>query len=811
MTNKREKVIEMADKNLVIMQEDPNVQELDPPTPLQNSEGGRMGLEQEGIKNRSASNRLGTSESLIQSSIKRFLIGSSVESAINEESMHSNPDWMAPHSKKETNREIKQVTAMADAHIEPMLSSNAENEAVNSDEHTEKVVIESGEKLLELLPGFHDWDGYETSSNRAMDGSVCNLETMPDDASGFNLSLNGSMNEAASLSGMKYTAEIEAEIRDLTLDRSVEDGILRRLIRLILSNLEESVELSQGEIMDKYYCLIREIRNYSPWDLMGACESELLSILDEAGVDWTVIDRDLEINIGSYNDARGLWLQLIAMMRLNRNIEFTEDHVNSILEMFKILEESDTGSDIYAPDLTPASSSSDNESQALSDSQGDSGLDGNVNEQTDNMVIELANTVPKYVWLGDGVVGELLPHLDELNIERWRLVRVLSGPELDDLDLEMVERASSGENERESDYNADSGWSTSTCSSEPSSAGMFNNAMEVYCDDALVEQSVNLTFIGENGLPPVVAQPIPLAPIMDLKNSPQVTGDIDSVSKNMGSCSDTELEANLEVALMVDQCTALVEAPNGGSELLGEANSIDGTMAGLVTKLVSMSKVDAGNGVQNEVASVSNNLDGLIDACIGQKCTDIDAISAKNEALGSSTSICDDLGVLVPMTKCSRQDFGGAGQDNSKCEITKESYVELDIQPKEEEDKKKQVLLAQSLSSGESQDKGAENIMGGTVASMGEKIRDLMACGFSSLESSLVKQLDKLENNIGTSLGSEVLDSFEGMQGLQEYFDVPSCTGGAVSTVGDLAMLPSGYKKESRKSTGLPPGGQIEK
>ena len=49
------------------------------------------------------------------------------------------------------------------------------------------------------------------------------------------------------------------------------------------------------------------------------------------------------------------------------------------------------------------------------------------------------------------------------------------------------------------------------------------------------------------------------------------------------------------------------------------------------------------------------------------------------------------------------------------------------------------------------------------------------------------------------------------MQGLQEYFDVPSCTGGAVSTVGDLAMLPSGYKKESRKSTGLPPGGQVEK
>ena len=236
---------------------------------------------------------------------------------------------------------------------------------------------------------------------------------------------------------------------------------------------------------------------------------------------------------------------------------------------------------------------------------------------------------------------------------------------------------------------------------------------------------------------------------------------------------------------------------------------MDGTMAGLVTKLVSMSKVEAGNGVQNEVASVSNNLDGLIDACIGQKCTVIDAISAKNEVLGSNTSICDDLGELVPITECSRQDFGGAGHDNSKCEITKESYVELDIKPKEEEDKKKQVLLAQSLSSGKGQEKGTENIMGETVASMGKNVRDLMAFGFSSLESSLVKQLDKLENNIGASLRSEVLDSIEGMQGLQEYFDVPSCTGGAVSTVGDLAMLPDG-KKESRKSTGLPPGGQFE-
>ena len=202
---------------------------------------------------------------------------------------------------------------------------------------------------------------------------------------------------------------------------------------------------------------------------------------------------------------------------------------------------------------------------------------------------------------------------------------------------------------------------------------------------------------------------------------------------------------------------------------------------------------------------------GLVGTCLDQKGGDMGIVAAKNGVLGSNTSMCNNLGELVPIAEYNRQYVGGAGYDNTNCncEVTKELDVKLDMQPKEAEDKKKQVLLTQSLSSGRGQEKGTENIMGETDASIDKNVRDLMAFGFSSLESSLVKQLDKLENDIGASFGSEVLDSVKGMQGLQEYFDVPSCIGGAVSTVGDLAMLPDG-KKESRKSTGLPPGGQFE-
>ena len=51
-----------------------------------------------------------------------------------------------------------------------------------------------------------------------------------------------------------------------------------------------------------------------------------------------------------------------------------------------------------------------------------------IDEQTEQSIIEpaeLDGCIPRYVAVGDGMVGELLPVLDENGTQRLRLVRIL--------------------------------------------------------------------------------------------------------------------------------------------------------------------------------------------------------------------------------------------------------------------------------------------------------------------------------------------------------------------------------------------------
>ena len=137
------------------------------------------------------------------------------------------------------------------------------------------------------------------------------------------------------------------------------------------------------------------------------------------------------------------------MMRLCGDILLTEDNVNRVLELYRALGESDAGSDWNALGLTPSSSSDDISTQS---SAGDSGVVEPNDEPTEIGVIEPGeydDCVPRYVALGDGMVGELLPMLDESGAQRLRLVIVLSGPELNEIRPEDIESMSSGRSEHE--------------------------------------------------------------------------------------------------------------------------------------------------------------------------------------------------------------------------------------------------------------------------------------------------------------------------------------------------------------------------
>ena len=158
------------------------------------------------------------------------------------------------------------------------------------------------------------------------------------------------------------------------------------------------------------------------------------------------------------------------MMRLCGNIQLTEDNVNKVLELYRALGDSDAGSDRDMLGLTPSTSSND---VSIHSSAGDSGVVDPIHEQTEQSVIEPAelDCIPRYVAVGDGMVGELLPVLDENGTRRLRLVRILSGPELEGINPGEVESVSSGRSDHESDYVADSGQSLESGSIESSIQG----------------------------------------------------------------------------------------------------------------------------------------------------------------------------------------------------------------------------------------------------------------------------------------------------------------------------------------------------
>ena len=112
---------------------------------------------------------------------------------------------------------------------------------------------------------------------------------------------------------------------------------------MVLSKLETSSGLFNDDAyLETIYDYVRyELKAYSLWDLLGACETELLAVIDDAGLDNAWLDRELLNRVGPYNNGRGLWLHLVEMLRKRGQFSLSEENVNNILEVYKLIDNSD--------------------------------------------------------------------------------------------------------------------------------------------------------------------------------------------------------------------------------------------------------------------------------------------------------------------------------------------------------------------------------------------------------------------------------------------------------------------------------------
>ena len=281
-------------------------------------------------------------------SIKRFLVGAQGEYVERSHTEHLEMEESNDKHENMTDGQMYQDTEV------DYKEGNKFSQRELEDEHTEKTAIEAGIESLKILPDYDAWHFLDTGSNGAVDGSQydSNLVPINDVGAGDPNSKEPGSNIATSVNGnigllvANRDNDVEADLRDMALDKSIEDGYIRRIIRIIFGKLEDSPNWSDHEIWAQFEIMISEMSSYSPWDLFGACESEILSVLDDMGADILVLDRELESNVRAHDSALGLWKQLVMMMRLVSDIQLTEDNVNRVLELYRALEDSDTGSDM---------------------------------------------------------------------------------------------------------------------------------------------------------------------------------------------------------------------------------------------------------------------------------------------------------------------------------------------------------------------------------------------------------------------------------------------------------------------------------
>ena len=389
------------------------------------------------------------------------------------------------------------------------------------------------------------------------------------------------------------------------------------------------------------------------------------------------------------------------------------------------------------------------------------------------------------------MVGELLPVIDDDGNRRLRLVRILSGPELDGINIDEIESASSGRSDHESDYIADSGQSLDSGSAESSVQG----SIAMYMDDAVYNQVQidDLTHTNPNGPPVLSLMPTPSAEITDLDPSLGACKDGNS-AKEMASM-------NGELCMYVNTNSSSNSAENLAS-ICGDfsafdGNCINGTSAkNLASVCGDICALDSSNDTctsAENLASIDEDISASDGKEVGSPTTKISA--------GCQASIGGDMCMFGNSNDGSATRKLSAGNNDSVngqlcVSVGKVSGVK---------DVEEQVRLMQNLSHGQEEMK--EAMAGaGDQSKVDDGVSGMLEFGFKSLEEALTKKFEEFGDKLESEFKTEVLEGIQsGSEDLRGLLDLKEVAGETPSSIGGSAELGL-VKEESLVGKVLPPG-----